>query len=361
MVTVSNPTHSVTVTATPVSSDATFTINGGSANSVALAVGTNTITIDVRHTLNGTTDTKTYTIVVTRLDEAPFLSSLSIDGVKLDPTFSSSVFSYYGSVNDSVDSVTITATATTDATITYNDSINNTTPLAMGDNVINVKVTNSSGTRTYRITLTKTVAPSEYESSLTTPTTLTLQVAESVNGTKLGNVAVKLFDASNNQFLVQYTTDADGMVQVKAAPNATINIVTTKGGYATTRAQGIVADTAKSLTIINQKLGMVTKPASAPTLVALEMYDNNFSSHAAITNTVDLTIYTYLVATFASVNAIEATAWSGFGAKLGIDINPDTFNGIDGILINQVKNGQGNYERSNFRCREFLKHSEYSI
>jgi hypothetical protein len=146
-------TNSVDVSATTRHSNASFTINGSTNATVALAVGDNTISIVV--TAEDGTTTRTYTIVVTRLtsDDAS-LSSLSVTGVPLDPAFSRLVTSYTATVPISTISVDVSVTTSdNNASFTINGSTNATIALLIGDNTISIVVTGANGTTTLTYTI----------------------------------------------------------------------------------------------------------------------------------------------------------------------------------------------------------------
>lgn len=172
---------SVNVTASPNSSDATFTINGqsataGVAKSVALSVGSNAIPIVVTAQSGAT---KTYTVTITRgaANTTNTLSALSLSAGTLSPVFASGTTSYTLAMSDIPTSYTVTATATQSlSTLQYrvNSSANTSltsgvassaiTP-AVGSNTLEVIVTSESGaTRTYTIVITYSVCGPGYYS-----------------------------------------------------------------------------------------------------------------------------------------------------------------------------------------------------
>ena len=118
----------------------------------------NTLTITV--TDGDVTDV--YTIKTLRID--PSLTKLALDGMKVNESFSATKKSYTAST--AKDSVTVLATPRDESyTITYNGETSNTIPLTMGENKIDIVVTNKDGyTNSYTLTV------SRLEHSVTIPT-----------------------------------------------------------------------------------------------------------------------------------------------------------------------------------------------
>ena len=122
------------------------------------SAASNTLTITV--TDGDVTDV--YTIKTLRIN--PSLTKLALDGMKLNESFSATKKSYTAAT--AKDSVTILATPRDESyTITYNGETSNTIPLTMGENKINIVVTNKDGyTNSYTLTV------SRLEHSVTIPT-----------------------------------------------------------------------------------------------------------------------------------------------------------------------------------------------
>jgi uncharacterized repeat protein (TIGR02543 family) len=205
---------SITVTPTRTQGNATITVNGtavtsGSASgSIALNVGSNTITVVV--TAQDGSTTKSYSVDVTRAGSADAtLSSLALSTGTLSPTFSSGTESYTVSVVNSVTSVMVTpartqanATITVNGTAVTSGSASGSISLNVGSNTITVVVTAQDGstTKTYTVTVTrlsndatlsntsviKGQAPTLGTPSSTlgneTPGTLTLTTAQATGG-----------------------------------------------------------------------------------------------------------------------------------------------------------------------------------
>ena len=146
---------------------------------LTLNVGTNTITIVV--TAQDDVTTRTYTVVVTRL-EAPStnadLSNLTISEGTLTPVFDVNILDYTAEVPNAVSSLTVTPTAAgVDASIIVNGSAvasgaaSASIALAVGVNAVDIVITAEDGTttRTYTVLVTRLAAPSNnaYLSGLT--------------------------------------------------------------------------------------------------------------------------------------------------------------------------------------------------
>ena len=133
---------------------------------VDLAVGANTITVEVTHEEG---NMRTYTVTVTRAADPsdPNLSSLTLSGVTLDQTFDPATTTYTASVANSVTSTTMTVQTTeSNATVRLtfpNGNIVDITPfltfpvnLPVGTNTFTVEVTATDGDmRTYTVTVTR--------------------------------------------------------------------------------------------------------------------------------------------------------------------------------------------------------------
>ena len=173
-VTVPNSVDSLQVLYTTVDKKAKVKVTGNTN----LEVGTNTIKVEVT-AADGKT-TKTYTIAVTKLateDSKPgnliddgkslYLSSLSIEGLEISPTFSKDVYSYEATINmdeKDMSKVTVNAEAeNANATV----EITGNTDLQEGENIINVivKSSDSSEQTVYQITVNKVSKASEIASS----------------------------------------------------------------------------------------------------------------------------------------------------------------------------------------------------
>ena len=165
--TVANSVTSVSITATAADSNAKVSIANKTNNSntytynPSLQVGTQTFNIVIT-AQNGTTK-KTYTVSITRSNSGSggggtqpkssvsTLSSLSVDGASLVPSFAKNTYVYTATVKNSVTSTKVSAKATdTAATVegTGNKSLN------VGKNVVNVIVTAQDGSKSiYNLTI----------------------------------------------------------------------------------------------------------------------------------------------------------------------------------------------------------------
>ncbi|WP_439883452.1 HYR domain-containing protein [Pontibacter sp. MBLB2868] len=166
------PVASVKITPTVADAKATVQVNGssatsGSAVSVPLTVGANTITVLVTAE-DGTQ--KTYSVTVERAAASTNnnLTSLTLSAGTLFPAFDGGTVAYSVSVSNATASVAITPTvADGTATVTVNGTVAasrnaSTVNLAIGANTVEVKVTAQDGsTKTYTLTIERAVpAPS---------------------------------------------------------------------------------------------------------------------------------------------------------------------------------------------------------
>jgi len=166
---VANGNNSITITPTAVGDGGTITVDGktvvsGSASkNINLSVGVNTITIIVTPTGGSAT---TYTIVVTREEEAFVLSALTISSGTLNPVFNTNTTDYAVSVAYATASVTVAPTTTgsggnikVDGSTVQSGNASNPINLSAGsDTPITVVVKKGNDTTTYTITVTRAAA-----------------------------------------------------------------------------------------------------------------------------------------------------------------------------------------------------------
>ena len=167
---VGNEVAETTVTPTVNDGGATYVIKLDGAEdadgTVDLAVGANTISVEV--TAEDGQATSTYTVTVTRTEPPSTdatLIGLTLSGVDIG-TFASATTDYTASVANEVAETTVTAT-TNDDGATYViklggvEDADGTVALAVGDNAVTIEVTAEDGqtAKTYRVTVTRAVAP----------------------------------------------------------------------------------------------------------------------------------------------------------------------------------------------------------
>ena len=167
--TVINSVSSITIVPTTAVTTSTVTVNGIAVTSgkasgeIALAVGSNSITIEV--TAQDGVTTSIYTVNVTR-DNVPNtnLSGLLLSNGSLSPSFVSTTTSYTATEANGVLSVTVTPTASDPtSTITINSTAvtsgtaSAAIPLNTGLNTITIVVTANDGvtTKTYTVSVTR--------------------------------------------------------------------------------------------------------------------------------------------------------------------------------------------------------------
>ena len=152
---------------------ATLTVNGaavtsGTARSVPLAVGENTISVVVAE--QGGTATKTYMLTVTRAPSSVAeLSGLTLSHGTLSPAFAAGETAYTAEVAHTVTSLTLTPTATDrdHAALTvsgvpvFSGDPSDGVDLRMGVNAVPIVVTAQDGTTTkaYTVTVTRLARP----------------------------------------------------------------------------------------------------------------------------------------------------------------------------------------------------------
>jgi len=183
---VTNATTSITVTPTKSDANASITVNGtpvtsGSASgSIALTVGTNTITVVVTAQ---DASIKTYTLTVTRAQSSNAdLSSLVLSAGTLSPIFGAATTSYTSSVAFGTTNITVTPTkADANASIKVNTvtvasgSASGSIALSVGTNTITVVVTaHDASTKTYTVTVIRAAAATDASLSALTISSGTL-------------------------------------------------------------------------------------------------------------------------------------------------------------------------------------------
>ncbi|MEN6391409.1 MAG: cadherin-like beta sandwich domain-containing protein [Syntrophomonas sp.] len=158
-----------TVAAEAEDSSATIKVNGQTLGSnhesqqIYLNPGSNTITVVV----SSSAGSRTYYITVNRGSSASsaYLSSLSVGGGDLSPSFNKDTFNYSCNVSSGVASTTVSASAEdSSATIKVNgqtlgsNHVSQQISLNSGSNTITVIVTSSAGSKTYNITVNRGVS-----------------------------------------------------------------------------------------------------------------------------------------------------------------------------------------------------------
>jgi glucan-binding YG repeat protein len=168
--TISVPTTQTTIAFTPTSVDNASTIkvgkyvvkSGKKSSDISLSEGNNKILIVVT-TREGETSTYSVNVVRSEKFRSANLSALQLSSGTLNPAFNKEIYSYSASVDNSVSSITVTATAEDPAsTIKINDvkipsgAASGSISLNEGGNLINISVTDTNGkTNTYTIAVSR--------------------------------------------------------------------------------------------------------------------------------------------------------------------------------------------------------------
>ena len=165
------------------------------------------------------------------------LSALSISNVTLNPAFNSSITTYNANVENSVSSVTVSATkADSKATLSGTGTVN----LNVGTNTIKVTVKAEDGTtKTYTVTITRKAA------STTNTTTTTSTVAPS---TAITNAGLKINSSNISGFTLG--TDVSKVISnIKSkTPSATVKVLNSSNKEIT---NGLIATGQKIIVTIN--------------------------------------------------------------------------------------------------------------
>jgi PKD repeat protein len=297
--TVPNATSSMTVTPTAADATATIKVNtvtvvsGAASGSIALAVGSNTITTVV--TAQDGTTTKTYTITVTRL-AAPStnanLSNLVPSTGSLSPAFAQATTSYTMTVPFTTSSMTVTPTvADVTATVKVNTvTVTSGTPsgpiaLAVGNTTITTVVTAQDGTttKTYTITVTRTAASTVSSLSNLVPSTGALSPGF---GSATLNYTMSVPNATSSMTLTPTATQANatitvnsvavasgvasGPISLNVGTNTITTVVTAQNGTSTT----------------TYTVTVTRAPGAGATLVNLKLYIEGYYIGSGMMNSV---------------------------------------------------------------------------
>jgi hypothetical protein len=258
------------VTPTTNDANATATVNGASpATPVTLALGSNTVTVQV--TAQDGVTTQSYTVAVTRAASSDAtLSALALSQGSLSPSFTSGTLAYTASVAHSVSSLIVTPT-TNDANATA--TVNGASPatpvtLAVGGTTVTVQVTAQDGS-----TQSYTVAVTRAASSDATLSALALSQGSLSPSFASGTLAYTASVAHSVSSLIvtPTTNDANATATVNGASPATP--VTLSVGSNTVTVQVTAQDgTTQSYTVA------VTRAASSDaTLSALTLSQGSLS------------------------------------------------------------------------------------
>ena len=204
---------------------------------ITLAVGNNVIAIEV--TAEDGQATRTYTVTVTRLVTSEpnlasidaTLSGLTLSGIDFG-TFASSTESYTASVANSVSQTTVTPTVN-DSGASYVIKIggvedaDGTVSLAVGSNVITVKVTaeDDSTTKTYAVTVARAESPNSAATGAPTVNG-TAQVGQTLTASTSG--ITDNDGLSNAIFSYQWLTSRDA--EIDGATSSAYTLVVTDEG-----------------------------------------------------------------------------------------------------------------------------------
>ncbi len=299
-----------TVTPTLNDSDASYVIKlGGTEDSdgtVSLAVGSNTITVEVKAE-DGTTK-KTYTVTVTRAappSSDATLKSLSLSSIDFG-TFKSVTTTYSASVANSVTETTVSPTVNDDGAsyvikLGGVEDTDGTVSLSVGKNVITVEVTAEDGEtgQTYTVNVTRAQPPSTDAtlSSLTLnnvdfgtfasgTTSYTASVANTVSETTVTPTVND--DGASYVIKLGGTEDADGTVSLSVGSNV-ITVEVTAEDDSTTKTYTVTVTRAEP-------------PSTDATLSGLTLSDVDFGTFDSSTLT-----YTASVANGVSQTTVTPT------------------------------------------------------
>ncbi len=247
---VGNVVTETTVSATA-AEGATYVVNVNGVEDMdgvmPLAVGGNVIAIEV--TAQDGVSKGTYTVMVTRAASAnASLSTLTLSGITLTPTFATGTTAYTATVGYGVTETTVSATAAEGATyvVKANGVVDQdgVVPLAVGSNVIAIEVTAQDGVTTgsYTVTVTRAGSADASLSGLSLSsvtlspafavgtTTYAASVANAVTETTVSATA-----AAGATYVVKLegALELDGIVPLVVGSNAILVEVTAQDGVTT--------------------------------------------------------------------------------------------------------------------------------
>lgn len=274
--------------------------------------------------------------VAPSLSSVTDLGTLTVSKGRASPLFNPAVTDYDVGVVNGTTIVTVAAEpASSVAKLTIDGTAVASKDIAItGDTPVAIVVTAQDGSKkTYSVII---------KPAATATVDVDLLVVESINGTVLPGAVITVEDANGSPVAATDTSGAAGLANVSLAPDAFYTLYSTKADYGQNAYSNFYVDAlgGNTVTMVNQKLGMTGRAATAPIILGYSItHDENFSDLAAYNGEpLDTTGTCYLIATVAAENAVEATAWSGFGAKFDFDNTPTTFNGIDGYLLEAPEN-----------------------
>jgi rhodanese-related sulfurtransferase/predicted Rdx family selenoprotein len=343
-VSVTNDVASVTITPATTSGN-TIAVNGTSVTSgsasgaINLDVGSNTITIVVSSSAGSTT----YTVTVTRAavpDPAPTLTNLQLSAGTLSPVFNAATIQYTASVANTVTSVAITpTTASTNASITVNGidvssgSASGAVNLNVGPNAVAIVVSNSAGSTSYTVTVTRAnVAPDpiptlsnlQISAGTLTPafSAATTQYTASVVNTVTSITVTPTTTSVNASISVNGVNVNSGSASEALNLNVgsnTINIVVSNAAgsasYTVTVTRAAAPDPVPTLSNLQVSSGTLTPTFNAATLLYT----------ASVANTVTSVTVTPATTTNATitVNGVNVASGSASGA-LNLNVGSNT-------------------------------------
>ena len=220
------------------------TVTSGTASAaLPLVVGDNPYNTVV--TAQDGTTTKTYTVTVHRRSNVATLSSLSLSGVTLSPTFASGTFSYTATVPYPTANTTVSATTTHALASASGTGVQ---PLNVGANTLTVTVTAEDGnTQPYTVVVTRTAPGTNADLSNLVPTPGTLSPTFASGTT---SYTVNVSNATTSITLTPTVADATATVKV--------NGVTVTSGTASAALPLVVGDNVYN-TVVTAQDGTTTK------------------------------------------------------------------------------------------------------
>ncbi|MDB9880848.1 cadherin-like beta sandwich domain-containing protein [Planktomarina temperata] len=310
---VPNSVSSLIVTPTTNDANATATVNGAStATPVTLAVGSNTVTVQV--TAQDGTTIQSYTVAVTRAASSDAtLSALTLSSGSLSPGFASGTLAYTASVPNSVSSLIVTPTTNdANATATVNGA-SAATPvtLSVGSNTVTVQVTAQDGTlQNYTVAVTRAAASSD-----ATLSALALSSSSLSPSFASGTLAytASVVHSVNSLIVTPTTNDANATATVNGASVATPVTLAVGSNTVTVQVTAQDGTTTQSYT--------VTVTRAAALTVALTGPSGTVTGPFIVTALFSSPVVSFVASDVTVVNG-QVTGVTGSGTSYAIAVTP---------------------------------------
>lgn len=174
-----------------------------------------------------------------------------------------------------------------------------------------------------------------------------ITVSDSVSGTLVDGTKLVVFDSADGKQVTNQLTVRKGKVTAKVSPKKKYDFVLLgkKGTWAGSMLQdyyvpegGLNGD--KSLMMLQFEHGQITRDVTPPRIdkVTIENASGAVINDDHVIDNAEKKVYVEFTS---KVGAVEKVAWNGFGARLGFDMMPTSYEGIDGVYTPDNTPGDG--------------------